>query len=425
MLECPYILLQGLWPKYLMYISHLSLSNFRNYSRLELEIPQGTTLLYGANAQGKTNILESIYYLATTRSPFTEHDSQLINWESTQQGEPIVVGRIKSQIFSNDYTNELEIRLIQEIRPSSFGQQKSFRREVLINKRKVRLMDLIGNLRIVMFLPTDIQLITGSPAERRRFLNITLCQIDPIYCRTLSHYNKVLEQRNALLRQINEGLAQKELLPVYSDKLVSLGAHIFLKRAAFLHFINQTAHNIHYESLSNEKESIQFIYHPRLKSKRTERSSNRVDDLHEWLVHHQQDESKIIDFYDKVLKENQAHDIMRGTTTIGPHRDDWEILLNQRPLAPFGSRGQQRSALLALKLAEIAWMKQQTNELPILLLDEVVAELDETRRASLLETVLQSNQAILTATELSMFSKSFLEKVNRFNIDNGRILNPT
>ncbi|MEM7331792.1 MAG: DNA replication/repair protein RecF [Chloroflexota bacterium] len=407
-----------------MHISHLSLSNIRNYSRLEFAIPKGTTLLYGANAQGKTNILESIYYLATTRSPFTEHDSQLINWEATQQEEPIVVGRIKSQIFSDDYSNELEMRLIQESRPSSFKTQKSFRREVLINKRKVRLMDLIGNLRIVMFLPSDIQLITGSPAERRRFLNITLCQIDPIYCRTLSHYNKVLEQRNALLRQINEGLAQKELLPVYTEKLVEYGSHIFLKRATFIQYINQTAQNIHYESISNETETIQFIYQPRLKPKRPVDSLIELEGLQDWLMAHEGDESKLRNHFGKILNEHENHDIMRSTTTIGPHRDDWKIFLNQRPLAPFGSRGQQRSALLALKLAEIAWMKEQTNELPILLLDEVVAELDLSRRASLLETILQSNQAILTATELSMFSNSFLEQVNRFNIENGRILNP-
>ncbi len=407
-----------------MHISHLSLSNIRNYSRLEFSIPQGTTLLYGANAQGKTNILESIYYLATTRSPFTEHDSQMINWEATQFDDPIVVGRIKTQITNANNSHELEIRLIQEMRPSTLGQQKSFRREVLLDKRKVRLMDLIGHLRIVMFLPSDIQLITGSPAERRRFLNITLCQIDPIYCRTLSNYNKVLEQRNALLRQINEGLSQKELLPVYSDKLVEYGSQIFIKRAQFIQYIDQKAQQIHYESISNEKESIRFIYHPRLKPKRGKDSLYNKEEMHDWIRTHQNDELKVNEFYSEMLSVNQNHDIMRGTTTIGPHRDDWEIILNQRPLAPFGSRGQQRSALLALKLAEIDWMKSQTNELPILLLDEVVAELDEIRRASLLNTVIESNQAILTATELGMFSTSFLEQANQFHVENGRISKP-
>lgn len=404
-----------------MQISHLSLSNIRNYSRLEFEIPTGTILLYGANAQGKTNILESIYYLATTRSPFSEHDSQLINWHATQNEDPVVVGRIKASLKSDVHSHEIEVRLIQEMKNASFRKQKSFRREVLFDKRKVRLMDLIGNLRIVMFLPSDIQLITGSPAERRRFLNVTLCQIDPIYCRTLSNYNKVLEQRNALLRQIGEGLAKRDLLPVYSEKLVQYGSLIFMRRAAFLDFMTRKAQQIHYESLTGGSETIRIIYSPRLVSKSDLALMDSPTHFHDWMMKNQMEETAVSQKFHSALTSLYEHDIARGSTSIGPHRDDWQIHLNQHPLAPYGSRGQQRSAILALKMAEIEWMHHKTGEKPILLLDEVVAELDEYRRASLLNTVLESNQAILTATDPGMFTKEFLDKAHCFQVENGRI----
>lgn len=404
-----------------MQISHLSLSNIRNYSRLEFSIPLGATLLYGANAQGKTNILESIYYLATTRSPFSEHDRQLLNWQTSETEGPIVVGRMKASIASATHSHEIEMRLIQEQKFNSPNNQKSFRREVLFDKRKVRLMDLLGKLRIVMFLPSDVQLITGSPAERRRFLNITLCQIDPIYCRALSNYNKVLEQRNALLKQISEGFAQRDLLPVYSEKLIQYGSLLLTRRATFLHFMTRKAQQIHYESLTSGSETIRIIYSPRLLSKKAISSEVELYEIHEWIMAHRDNETAVLQKFADTLSAHEDHDIARGSTTIGPHRDDWQIYLNQHPLGPFGSRGQQRSSILALKMAEIEWMTQETGQKPILLLDEVVAELDEKRRAALLETVLQSNQAILTATDPGMFTGVFLKQASCFQVENGRI----
>lgn len=404
-----------------MHLSHLSLTNIRNYSRLEFDIPSGTTLLYGNNAQGKTNILEAIYYLATTRSPFAEHDSQIINWVSAQSDEPIVVGRIKATIHLKQNQDEIEIRLIQENKVDGVrSSQKRFRREVLFNRRKVRLMDLLGNLRIVMFLPSDIQMITGSPSERRRYLNITLCQVDPVYCRTLSNYNKILEQRNALLRQIGEGLADKNLLAVYDEKLIQYGSLIFCRRASFLDYMTQKSQKIHYESLTKGHETIQIVYLPKLlsnKQLKEDSTSMRSD----WLIEHQEDGDAVSHMFMENVSQNYDHDIARGTTSVGPHRDDWQIQLDQHNLGPFGSRGQQRSAILALKMAEIEWMQFKTGENPILLLDEVVAELDEFRRQALLDTVLQSNQAILTATDPNMFTNEFIEQAHCFHIENGRI----
>lgn len=403
-----------------MHISHLSLSNIRNYSRLELDIPTGATLLYGANAQGKTNILEAIYYLATTRSPFTEHDRQLINWQAFEGDDLVVVGRIKGMLQSNGRSHEIEIRLIQEGQTAVYGSQRGFRREVLFDKRKVRLMDLLGNLRVVMFLPSDVQLISGSPAARRRYLNITLCQIDPIYCQALSNYNKVLEQRNALLRRISEGLAQRDLLPVYSEKLVQHGSLIFTRRASFITYMTRKAQQVHYEQLTDGKESIRIQYLPRIVTKQALSNEQAAEEMNEWICG-QTEETAVSQMFEKSLQSQIERDIARGSTTIGPHRDDWQIFLNKYPLGPFGSRGQQRSSILALKMAEIEWMSEKSKQKPILLLDEVVAELDEKRRAALLNTVLDANQAILTATDPAMFTQTFLKQANTFLIKNGRV----
>ncbi|MFZ1399476.1 MAG: DNA replication/repair protein RecF [Candidatus Promineifilaceae bacterium] len=408
-----------------MHISHLSLTNFRNYGRLELSLPQGPVLLYGNNAQGKTNLLEAIYYLATTRSPHADNDAQLLNWTAAQAEEPIIVGRLNATVVTATQTQTLEMRLIQE-QKANYNRTRnfSFRREALLDRRKVRLMDLLGAMRVVLFLPEDVQLLTGSPANRRRYMDITLCQIDPVYCRTLSNYNKVLEQRNATLRQIAEGQAVRDVLPIYSEKLVELGTAVFLRRAAFLTNISRETQRIHYEALTGGKESIKLLYLPRLSSKRSKiapRDTQHPTALADWLEQHQGQSELVSERFAKLLQESLAIDIARGATTIGPHRDDWSFQLNGRSLGSFGSRGQQRTAILALKMGEINWMEAVTGERPILLLDEVVAELDEQRRAALLQTVTETTQAVLTATDPGMFTESFLQQATRMEVENGRI----
>lgn len=403
-----------------MHITHLSLTNFRNYGRLELSLPTGPTLLHGTNAQGKTNLLEAIYYLATTRSPQAEQEQQLINWEAQESDEPVVVGRIVAQLSTASGPRQVEMRLILE-QSQRVGQTgRSFRREALVDRRKVRLMDLLGNLRVVLFLPADLQLITGAPSQRRRYLDVTLCQIDPLYCRTLSDYNKVLEQRNALLRQIGEGSASEEMLPIYSERLARLGGLIFARRAAFLQAISRETQRIHYEELTDGGETVRLHYLPRLALNGQERDN--AQSLGEWLQSHQTEGGKIEERYAAGLAQAKAADLARGSTNVGPHRDDWLFQLNGRSLSSFGSRGQQRTALLGLKLAEINWMRQTTGDTPILLLDEVVAELDEYRRALLLNYVKEVNQALLTATDPAMFTQDFLRQATSFTVQNGRVL---
>lgn len=403
-----------------MRITHLSLTNFRNYGRLELTLPPGPTLLHGDNAQGKTNLLEAIYYLATARSSHADQDYQLLNWQALQPEEPIVVGRLTAQLETNQGQRQIEIRLIREQQRNN----ATFRREALVNRRKVRLMDLLGNLRVVLFLPQDVQIITGSPAKRRRYLDITLCQTDPVYCRTLSAYNKVLEQRNALLRQIAEQGRGRDILPIYTEKLVHLGSQIFARRAAFVAQLAQEAQRIHYEALTQGREVIRLSYLPRL----TLNSLNRGDEetvreasaLADWL-NEQQETAQIEAKFQQVLDQIQKTEMAAGTTRIGPHRDDWRFWVDGRDLSSYGSRGQQRSALLALKMAEINWMAAESGETPVLLLDEVVAELDEHRRALLLETVQKATQSVLTATDPGMFTASFLEKATTMTVEKGRV----
>lgn len=408
-----------------MYITHLSLTNFRNYGRLELTLPQGPSLLYGSNAQGKTNLLEAIYYLATTRSPHADNDAQLLNWTAVQAEEPVIVGRLVATIATTQQEHQIEMRLIQEQKPTaSRNRNFSFRRQALLNRRKVRLLDLLGTLRVVLFLPEDVQLLTGSPANRRRYMDITLCQIDSAYCRTLSEYNKVLEQRNAILRQLAEGQPGQDVLPIYTEKLVQLGSAIFMRRSQFIANISREAQRIHYEALTEGRESIRLIYLPRLTAKKSKFVQNRQKhpvEISDWLKDHAGQTEIVSERFATLLQETLATDIARGATTVGPHRDDWSFELNGRSLGSFGSRGQQRSAILALKMGEINWMTTTTGETPVLLLDEVVAELDEHRRAALLNYVTDTTQAILTATDPGMFTDHFLQNATRMIVTNGRI----
>lgn len=401
-----------------MYLDHLSLTNFRSYRRLELVLPPGPTLLYGANAQGKTNLLEAIYYLATTRSHHADQDSQLLNWDLGDEEGPLSVGRLVAHVVREDGDRLLEMRLIQEQQ----GAQSSFRREALVNRRKVRLMDLLGNLRVVLFLPEDVQMVTGPPSERRRYMDITLCQTDQLYCRTLSRYNKLLEQRNAVLRRIAEEGRGHDLLPVYTEKLSEMGGYLFARRATFLAALARQARNIHYEALTEGLETLRLRYLPRLESDDYANGTSREEVQDEWARWLETaDPAATTQRFRQSLEAARSRDIARGRTTVGPQRDDWTFLINGRNLGSFGSRGQQRTAVLALKMAEINWMRAETGDTPVLLLDEVVAELDERRRALILDYVRQSTQAILTATDPAMFSPAFLEQAHTLHVTGGQV----
>jgi DNA replication and repair protein RecF len=411
-----------------MQVSSLSLTNFRNYSRLEIDLPSDVILLHGDNAQGKTNLLESIYFLATTRSPHASQEQQLINWDALREPDPVIVSRLVADVRRPDGPRHLEMRLILENRGLAENGLSVFRREALVNRRKVRLMDLLGQLRVVLFLPEDIDLATGPPSNRRRYMNITLCQVDAGYCRQLTEFNKVLEQRNALLRRIAEGRSRQytDLLQILTDKLITPAGYVIQQRATFLAELAREAQDIFFRDLIGGRESLRFSYLPGWYMNGRKMADGLPSDG-EWL----QQGRSIGEIHARLEAEysaGQQTDLSRGTTTVGPHRDDWTILINGRNLGQFGSRGQVRTAVLALKLAEINWMKNATKDVPILLLDEVVAELDQQRREALLGYVVNQvqgrnmAQALLTATDPAMFTHSFLASATTMTVYDGLVV---
>ncbi len=411
-----------------MQVRRLSLTNFRNYARLELDLPGGVVLLHGDNAQGKTNLLEAIYFLATTRSPHATQDQQLVNWDAMQSDEPVVVGRLVADVARPDGPRHLEMRLIIEERGAwALNGQGAFRREALINRRKVRLMDLLGQLRVVLFLPEDVELATGPPANRRRYLNITLCQVDADYCRELSTYNKVLEQRNALLRRMAEGQTRgaADVLEILTDKLIEPGSRVLQRRATFITEMARMAQDIYFQDLIGGKESLRLGYLPGWPANGRKTTDDLLRDG-DWLQANATP-AVVAERFAAELAAARPADLARGASTVGPHRDDWAIVVNGKNLGLFGSRGQVRTAILALKLAEIGWMKATTADTPILLLDEVSAELDQNRRAALLAYVLEqargqgTAQAILTSTDPGLFTGEFLGQATVLAVSEGRV----
>jgi DNA replication and repair protein RecF len=407
-----------------MRLTQITISNFRNYTQLDLKLPAGPILLHGDNAQGKTTLLEAIYYLATSKSPHGTSDRQLLNWYANGPENPIAVGRLTATVqpAGDARPRKLEIRLIREL---GGPNGSTFRREVLVNGVKVRLMDLLGNLNVVLFLPEDVGLVTASPSERRRYMDITLCQVNRRYCRALAQYNKVLSQRNALLKTLQERRGGRHELTPWNLKLAELGSILMHQRALLITDLDRRAGEIHH--LTGEEESMRLVYQPQVESNAGDPDDAAASvygeeaaaDPAAWL----QGESPamIAQALSEMLEANAVQELQRGVTLIGPHRDDLRFLVNGHDVADYGSRGQQRTAVLALKLAEVEWMEVQSRERPVLLLDEVLAELDQTRRAYLLERIGGAEQSLLTATDPGMFTGEFLSQATRMEVAGGRV----
>jgi DNA replication and repair protein RecF len=395
-----------------MHLRHLSLTNFRSYARLELPMPEGTVLLCGANAQGKTSLLEAIYYLATGRSPWTTSDRQLLNWRAESEILPFI--RISAELCSRrNALTRLDITIYKE------NENGGFRKEIRINGAKKRVLDLMGNLNVVMFLPQDLALIEGSPVDRRRYLNVALAQTDPNYAAALQTFDRALTQRNALLRQIAERRATIRELAYWDDQFASAGSILVAGRQHLLRDLEQLAADIH-RQLTNGTERLALHYLPSFAP--AARSDSQLAyhapslDLQRQLT-----PSEIATRLRSALAENLREELARGITLIGPQRDELRFSVNGRDLGLYGSRGQARTAVLALKLAELAWMRDVTQDEPVLLLDEFIAELDSERRAFLLERIQSASQALLTTTEPEMFTPAFLQKALVWQVRSGQI----
>jgi len=395
-----------------MYLKHLSLTNFRSLTRLDMELPRRVVLLVGSNAQGKTSVLEAIYFLAAFTSLQTHVDRQIVNFHEAKN--PLAVTRLVADYQRNKTKQRIEARLILE--PSGVNGQR-LRKEILQNGVKKQVSDVMGNFNAVIFVPQMSQIIEGGPDERRRYLNLALAQTVATYARLLSDYHQALTQRNALLKALGERGGNSDQLQVWDEALVRLGAQIILHRIQAVQEIERFASRIHHE-LTRGTEVLRLAYEPSydplpkpemqlgLKlDTPIDRSGLKLGEIQEGFLAR--------------LKGLRSEEIARGVTTIGPHRDDLRFIINRADVSDYGSRGQMRTTLLALKLAEVEWMQERTGEWPVILLDEVMAELDINRRADLLKYVGKSEQVLFTTTDLSLFTPEFVEQAEIWDVSGG------
>lgn len=395
-----------------MYLKRLSLTNFRNFTRLDIDVPRRSVLLVGDNAQGKTSILEAIYFLAALTSFQTNADRQMINFDEAKRSTP-AVGRIIGEYVRGNRTHKLEVRLILD--PVGVGNGQRLRKEILLDGVKKQASDAVGQFSAVVFVPQMSQIIEGGPDERRRYLNLALAQAVPAYASVLSDYTKVIEQRNALLKVLSERGGSADQLDVWDESLVRSGAQIIQWRIAAVQELEKEATRIHRE-LTHSAEVLRLAYEPsydplpKLALKldiATDRSGIELKEIERGFL--------------EQLRMVRAEEIERGVTTIGPHRDELRFLANKIDLGDYGSRGQIRTALLSLKLAEVSWIQSRTKQWPVILLDEVMAELDLHRRADLLKYLGETEQSLLTATDLNMFPPGFVEGAKVWRVHAGTV----
>lgn len=355
-----------------MIIKSLELSDFRNYETLSISFDKGTNILFGDNAQGKTNILEAIYVSATTKSHKGSKDKEIINFNKEE-------AHIRTYLEKEDVEYRVDMHL-----------RKNKSKGIAIDGQKIKkAADLLGLLNVVFFSPEDLSIIKNGPAERRRFADMELCQLDSFYLYNLNNYNKIINQRNKLLKDMYFNQNLKETLNIWDSQLVSYGSKIIEKREAFAKQLCEIIGDIH-KKLSGGKEELIVNYEPDVK----------VDD------------------FELKMKENQEKDIRFKLTSTGPHRDDFSFIVNGIDIRKYGSQGQQRTAALSLKLSEIELVKKITKDTPLLLLDDVLSELDSNRQNYLLNSI-GDIQTIITCTGLDEFINNRFEINRVYNITNG------
>lgn len=347
-----------------MIIKSIELSNFRNYESLDLDFDYGTNILYGNNAQGKTNILEAVSVSGTTRSHKGSKDKEMIRFGEEE-------AHIKTVVNKKDMDYQIDVHM-----------KKNKTKGIAVNKVPLKkASELFGILNIVFFSPEDLNIIKNGPSERRRFLDSELCQLDKIYLSDLAKYNKILNQRNKLLKDMVFRPDLKETLPIWDAQLIDYGKRIIKRRKSFVDELNEIVFDIH-KQISGEKEEFVLKYEP------------NIDDA----------------FFHDELNRAKERDMRFCQTSVGPHRDDMQFSVFDVDIRKYGSQGQQRTSALSLKLAEIELVKRNINETPVLLLDDVLSELDSSRQNYLLNSI-HDIQTIITCTGLDEFIK------NRFKID--------
>ena len=373
-----------------MYIQNLSLHSFRNYEHASLELSQGLNLFVGDNAQGKTNLLEAIYVLSLSKSYRTVRETELIRHGATRASVRAQVAKMAT----------LDLAVVVS---------EAEKKRLLVNEKSTTANSFVGCLNTVLFIPDSLQLVKGSPGDRRRFLDVQICQIDPVYRSNLLKYQRVLRQRNSLLKEAWDHRAQVNQLPPWDDQLATLGAKIIRRRQEVVQTLQHYSRAAH-ETISDEREELSLIYHPFF-----------VQDEND-LREEPYGEGELGSILAKTIKELRQEEIRRGYTLVGPQRDDLVFRLNQADLKKYGSQGQQRTAVLAYILAELELMYQETGDYPVVLLDDVTSELDWKRQMLLLSILNEKAQTIVTTTNLGGFSTEMKERARIFRIEQGQIL---
>lgn len=364
-----------------MKVKTLTLKDYRNYDNLLLEFSPSINIFLGANAQGKTNIIEALYYGAMGRSHRTNTDGDLIRWNAAEAYVKIEYDRL-------EVLNQLQFQ---------FSREK--RRKIAANGQVIRLKELIGMINAVLFSPEDLFLIKGAPSGRRHFLDAEISQASPAYYHELAKYTRIVTQRNTLLKKIRERKAKPELLDSWDPQLAISAARLVEKRQSAVKKLSMLA-NLMHRRISKNEESLTVYYE-------VSGLEHVTEDLLSW--------------YNDTLREFRQNDILRGSTSVGPHRDDLILEVNGINLRTFGSQGQQRTGVLALKLAELEFIKSEQGEYPILLLDDVMSELDAKRREQLLLFIKQERiQTIITATDEAYFPATRIGRYYR--VESGRVM---
>jgi len=404
-----------------MYITHLSLTNFRNYTRLDLSLPRQVVILQGDNAQGKSNFLEAIHYLITAHSPHISTNQQLINWLADEEVLPYA--RLEGQVQRRDSSCTVAITLMKE--PAPQGQGYRLRRQIELNGLRRTATEFLGKLLVVFFSPYDIDIVHGSPGNRRRFLDAALCQLDSLYCRALHHYNVALTQRNSLLRHLRRGRGRLRELEVWDEQLASPGAYLMMRRWQTVDALDRLCRPFH-RRLTDDQEQLRLSYEPSFDPSQAPPPNYQLplalDTLHSrrkaWS---ELETSAIVASFRSHLLKLRQQELERGVTLIGPQRDDLHFLVNGVDMTIYGSRGQQRAIALSLQLAQRALMVEERGEEPILLLDDIMSELDSKRRQALMDLLEETEQVILTTTDWADFQPHFLAHAHCLSVAEGQI----
>ena len=385
------------------YLSRLSLTNFRSFEELDLTLPQGVVVFFGANAQGKTTLLEAIYLLAIARSFRAENEREVVRFNAVSEGgQALVAGELErgGDRLTVYVGYQAPLRSPVDQTSGSGSGRVSLRKEIRVNRVRRTAAELVGNVNAVLFTAEDLHLVFGPPSGRRRYLNILISQSDPTYLKTLQRYQRVVQQRNQLLRMLKDGRAKADEMAFWDDELVREGASLVWRRGETLRELGPLCEERH-RFLSGAAEDLLVEYRP--------------------SVPPGEDIAATESTFRDCLASSEQRELATSTTAVGPHRDDLGLLINCVDMRAYASRGQARTMALSLRLAEAAYLEKVRGDAPIVLLDDVLSEMDSTRRRRVLQQVTRFQQILVTTTDVEQAGEFFGPSAQFFRVDSGEV----